>query len=570
MKRWAFSLLLLTLPLTAQQPTAEKPPEKAVAKGMVIKAGTDEPVRRATVRLQPAERDSQKYQITTDAEGRFEIKDIEPGRYSIQVERDGFRVERLGIGAAWTRSRERVPVVFGPGQKLEIVAYMIPGGVISGRVVDADGEPVSKTTVQALRHAFIFGKKRMVPADQARTDDLGEFRLHGLRAGSYYLLVTPGREWNAPPVLAAGGTASKETLVYAPTFYPGVSARDDAEKLEIKSGQEIRANFSLVPVPAVQVRGRLAATAVEAGLRVALVPQDEVAFGFALFRNNVEVQKDGTFQIDGVVPGSYTLMVVSNAAGRFEQVASEKVEVGKTDISDLTVAASPVGRATVKGRVRIEGTSSVDISNMMVFLRPDSDDGSGIFTRFGRRGRGAGGVEADGTFEFEDVTDGNYRVEVSGRSGMGWSSDIGGLYLKSATVGKIDARDDGFPITEGRAPGQLEIVLSTAAAQIEGVVLDDQKKPVAGIRVVAAPEEKRRNIEGWYRSDTTDQNGRFLIKAVRPGSYTVLALDSLNNMYESNDPELIKKFEDQGVNVSLKENDRKAVEVKAINVDEEP
>jgi hypothetical protein len=219
--------------------------------------------------------------------------------------------------------------------------------------------------------------------------------------------------------------------------------------------------------------------------------------------------------------------------------------------------------------VRIEGTSSVDITNMMVFLRPDSDDGSGIFTRFGRRGRGAGGVEADGTFEFEDVTDGNYRVEVSGRSGMGWSSDIGGLYLKSATVGKIDARDDGFPITEGRAPGQLEIVLSTAAAQIEGVVLDDQKKPVAGIRVVAAPEEKRRHIEGWYRSDTTDQNGRFLIKAVRPGSYTVLALDSLNNMYESNDPELIKKFEDQGVNVSLKENDRKAVEVKAIKVDED-
>ncbi len=569
MRIWASFLLLLTLPVAAQPLPADKPPEKASAKGMVIKAGTDEPVRRATIRLQGFEGESQKYQVITDAEGRFEIKDIEPGRYSLQVERDGFRVGRVGIGSAWTRSRERVPVVFSPGQKLDIVAYLIPGGVISGRVVDVDGEPVSKAQVQALRHAFIFGKMRMVPADQTRTDDLGEFRLHGLRAGSFYLLVTPGREWNSPPVLAAGGLSSKETLVYAPTFYPGVTARSDAEKLEIKSGQEIRANFSLVPVAAVQVRGRLTSTAPEPGLRVALIPQDEVAFSFALFRSNVEVQKDGTFQIDGVLPGSYTLMAVSTASQRFEQVASEKIEVGKTDISDLTLAMSPVGRATVKGRIRIEGNSSFDLTNVMVSISPDNDDGSGIFARYGRRGRGLGGVEADGAFEFEDVTDGTYRVEVGGRRGMGWSSEVSGLYLKSATVGKTDARDEGFTISEGRVAGPLEIVLSAFAAQIEGAVLDDQQKPVAGIRVVAAPEEKRRHIDGWYRADVTDQNGRFLMKAVRPGSYTMLALDSDNNLYETYDPELIKKFEDKGVNVTVKENDRKAIELKAIKVDEE-
>jgi hypothetical protein len=207
----------------------------------------------------------------------------------------------------------------------------------------------------------------------------------------------------------------------------------------------------------------------------------------------------------------------------------------------------------------------------MVFLRPDDEDDSMSFTRFGGRGNGYGAVKADGTFELEDVSDGTYRVEVSGGRGRGRSSEVSGMYLKSATVGNRDARDEGFTISEGRIGGPLEIVVSNAAAQIEGVVLDDQQLPVAGIRVLAAPEEKRRHLEGWYENEVTDQNGKFVMRGVRPGAYTLLAWDHGDDaFFGSYDPDLIKKHENQGVNVTVKENERKAVELKAIKIEEEP
>jgi hypothetical protein len=569
MKRWASSLLFLALPLTAQQPTAEKPPEKASAKGMVIKAGTDEPVRRATIRLEASENESQKYQATTDAEGRFEIKDIEPGRYSLQVEREGFRVERLGIGSVWVRSREQMPVALVSGRKLDILALLVPGSVIAGRILDADGEPVSNVGVQAMFYRLYFGKKRLLPAQTATTNDLGEYRLHGLRAGKYYLRADPESYRMRGPLSPSASSPAKGSTVYAPTYYPGVVERTDATQLEIKAGEEMRADFSLVATRTVRVSGRLIGSSPpEAGTRVMLVPSEGFGFGF---RENSEVQKDGTFDIPDVLPGSYTLVAFQPSAKGFGQLASQKIEVGKEDVSDLTLALAVTGKTSLRGRVRIEGSTSLDPSSLMVFLRPNEDDDSNPLMRFARRGRAAEDVNADGTFEFEDVSDGTYRVEVLSRPrGRDFSTAMKGLYLKSATAGKSDARDEGFTVSEGRAPGQLEIVLSTAAAQIEGIVADDQQKPVAGIRVIAAPEEKRRHIDGWYKNGTTDQNGRFTLRGVRPGAYTLLAFDGAEDRFMgSNDPELIKKYEDQGVNVTVKENDLKAVEVKAVKIEEE-
>ncbi|MGH9509275.1 MAG: MSCRAMM family protein [Terriglobales bacterium] len=569
MKLWASFLILISLPLTAQQP-AEKPPEKASAKGMVIKAGTDESVRRATVRLESFEQESRKYQAATDAEGRFEIKDIEPGRYSLQVEREGFRVERLGVGSAWVRSRENLPVVLSAGQKLDIIALLVPGGVVAGRILDADGEPVSNVEVRIMHDRFYSGRRRLLPVQQATTNDLGEYRLHGLRAGSYYLQADPQQRWDRGPVAAPGKSERKGTLAYATTFYPGVVERADAARLQIKAGEEMRADFSLVAVRAVNVSGRLIGPAApEAGTRVMLVPSEGFSFGF---RENAEVAKDGTFQIEDVLPGSYTLVAFQPSPSGWGQLASLKVEVGKEDIDDLALTLVPSGKTAVRGRVRIEGSSSVELASLLVFLRPAEEDDSLSMMGFSRRGRGMGTVKADGTFEFEDVTDGTYRVEVVSRPrGRDWSTAISGLYLKAATVGKSDARDEGFTISEGHVAGPVEIVLSTEAAQIEGVVLDDQQKPVAGIRVRAAPEEKHRHLQGWYKSETTDQNGRFLMRGVRPGAYTVFALDSSADVYYgSNDPDMIKRYEDKGVTVTVKENDRKAVEVKAIKVEEEP
>ena len=84
------------------------------------------------------------------------------------------------------------PIDLGDGQTAEKVNFQLSrGGVISGRIVDDGGEPVSGTQVAAMRYQFIGGTRRLVPGGSEggtdRTDDQGGFRLYGLPPGDYYV-----------------------------------------------------------------------------------------------------------------------------------------------------------------------------------------------------------------------------------------------------------------------------------------------------------------------------------------------------------------------------------------------
>ncbi len=571
MKRnWVPILLLLAVPLTAQQ-SADEPAPRCSAKGMAINAGTTDPLRKAVIRLNRTGDDEAKhYQETTDPDGRFEIKDIEPGRYWLGIEREGYQVQRVGIGSVWARGRERLPLTCSPGQQLEIAVQFAPSAVMTGRVVDADGDPVSKALVEALREAFWSGKKRMMTVEQAETDDLGGYRLHGLRAGKYYLRAALQAEFRHGSAVALASSAAGESLVYAPTYYPGVHTRNEATRIEVKAGEEGRADFFLVPTRAVRVRGRLVGQPSEGSsleTRVMIIPRDESGSGFD-FRATGEVRKDGTFEIGGVLPGAYTLVAFAVSAEGWTQIASQPLEVGTADLEDLTLIMAPAGKTNIRGRVRIEGTNSVDPAGLTVFLRPDDSDDLPRRFWFGSRGRGFATVKPDGTFELEEVGDGTYRVEVSTQRRMVWSSELNDLYLKSATVGNRDARDEGFSIREGRNPGLLEVVLSSASARVEGTVLDAKELPAAGLRVTAVPEEKRRHLDNWFEFALTDQNGQFVMRGVRPGSYILLAVDDDGEFFDR-DPDLLKKYEDEGVQLTLKESERKAVALRAIKPAEE-
>jgi hypothetical protein len=83
MKLWAFCLLQAVLPCLAQQPPAAKLSEKCKVSGVVLKAGTNEPILRARVVLWDEDERKDTQPATTDAQGRFEIKDLEPGAYAL-------------------------------------------------------------------------------------------------------------------------------------------------------------------------------------------------------------------------------------------------------------------------------------------------------------------------------------------------------------------------------------------------------------------------------------------------------------------------------------------------------
>src|SRR5437867_7290183 len=57
---------------------------------------------------------------------------------------------------------------------------MTPNGVITGRIVDEDGEPMAYLQVEAMLSRYSQGRKQLVTYGSASTNDLGEYRIFGL------------------------------------------------------------------------------------------------------------------------------------------------------------------------------------------------------------------------------------------------------------------------------------------------------------------------------------------------------------------------------------------------------
>jgi hypothetical protein len=168
----------------AAQTAEEKAKKQATLQGQVLNLVTGEPVRKGSLTLQP-ESGGTNLKAVTDNEGKFTIENIDPGRFTLAGERQGFVKQNYGA---------RRPE--GPGTTIElktsqtlkdVVLKLTPQGVIAGRVLDDEGEPVSGVMVQVQDYTYLLGKKRLITAAALPivTNDLGEFRAPGLSPGRY-------------------------------------------------------------------------------------------------------------------------------------------------------------------------------------------------------------------------------------------------------------------------------------------------------------------------------------------------------------------------------------------------
>ena len=125
------------------------------------------------------------YTASTDADGHFHIENVVPGRYRIFIERTGF----VGVNERGLKSDINVFTVQA-GQSVEdLLLRMLPTAVITGRITDEDGDPMSGVNVVAQRKKP--GKATRETARNGATNDLGEYRLAGLFPGQYWIVAMP-------------------------------------------------------------------------------------------------------------------------------------------------------------------------------------------------------------------------------------------------------------------------------------------------------------------------------------------------------------------------------------------
>ncbi len=533
--RWIALLLISSLAVAQAPPPAAKPADdvkpqdKCSLEGHVVNGATGEPLRKVSVsahKMQTAD-NSPGFGTVTDAAGNFAMPGLDPGRYLLRAGRNGFVNQQYG---ARRPGRGGTLLTLAPGQKMtELLFKLTPHSIVTGRVVDADAEPIAGAQIRLMQQQYARGKRELQNAGFAQTNDLGEYRIYGVAPGRYFLNVAYADQSmniidKSPP-----GTQQEG---YLPMYYPGVADASAAAPLDVPPGGELRGiNLVLQPAKAVRVRGKV--TGVPAGqyAMVMAIPRTPASFGFVNPQMSMANQKDGSFEIKGVTAGSYYLTSMAWGNSKERLMARVPLEVGREDVNGVNLALSPGNSIT--GVVKVEG-GKLDPTTLRISVSPTELNSIG-------GGFASTAPKADGTFTWEAMSPENVTVRVSGLKP--------GAYVKAIRAGDRDFIDQ---VDLAAAANGLEIVVSLNGATVEGAVKSGGPKPPAGATVVLAPDAEHAALESWYHSSSTDQDGHYKLESVRPGKYTLYAFEDVEpGAYM--EPGFLKNFSKYAVEVELAE-----------------
>ena len=528
----------------------EEPPKGTAAlRGVVVAADTGAPVRRAQVRASAAQNGDSRTTLT-DEQGRFELTELAGGRYTVVASKGGFVTLQYGQRRP---GEPGTPVDVPAGQAVEKLVIGLPrGSVITGRIVDEFGEPLTGAQVQVLRYAWVSGSRRLQPAGGAdRTDDQGSYRIFGLPPGEYLVTATlrDDRQVMRPGAPAADVPDSG----YAPTYFPGTTSVADAQRVTVGLAEEVGGvGFGLSLTRLASLSGRvLAPPGFEGGAQVMAIAADGARVGPQTLRGT-QTRGDGTFELRGVAPGRYRLQAMSwGVGGDAGLTGSTTVTVTGSNLDGLTVAlaAAPVVAGVVEtdtGQAPRFRASQVRFSAVPV---------SPAAMPLGRGGRGAGGrANDDFTFEAAVLAEPAYlRVTPPG----GW-------FVKSIIADGREITDVPLTLEPGTRLDGLRVVLTETSSSLSGSVRDDRGEVVLDATVVVFPDDEARwtpqsRFIATARPDTT---GRFAIAGL-PASpaYRIIAVQGLESG-QANDPEFLATVRDRAERLSLNEGETKAVDLR--------
>jgi hypothetical protein len=597
--------------ISAQQAATPSSQAKARIEGIIVSAGTGEPIAGAQLTVTSAGvltdytkltgqiiSDEQAFaegyragtQIsaptplpTTDAQGRFNVENLNAGSYRISVVAGGY--VRQEYGGRLPGSTGSV-ITLNDGQSLkDLMIRMTPTSTISGLVRSQTGKPAVDVPVQLLRATFNASGQRVTQTvATARTDDRGEYRLYWVAPGHYFL--SAGTSSSVGP--RGGGAVtgrptadSAPTATYSMTFYPGVPELSAASIIEVVPDTPVTTDFIVSERSLYKVSGRIVDSSTgkpPASVILSLVYRNLTGGTDSFASGSSYDQITGNFEMRNVSPGTLNVQAAINqlvslgpgapppdsvqriavttgtpipfATYSSTIVASGRapVTVTNADVAGVVVNVTPA--LSVKGKLTVDGPSRAgDLTSLRVQLRRSIN---GVITSETQIPVAAA-IAADGTFMVNGVLPGEYRFTMSPTQAN--------YYIKEVRFGGTEALNTPIDISAG-ATEMLEVVLSPRVAEIEGTITDGKGQPIEGIQAVLVPDAHRDRSE-LFRAVTTGPNGRFTIRGVPPGDYKVFAWESIE-AFGYYDPELLKRDEAKGQRIKIQESDKVTVSVKLI------
>ena len=438
---------------------------------------------------------------------------------------------------------------------------LMPAAAVSGAILDEYNDPVQDVEIRLMAAQMRLGQMYLRLAAKATTDDRGEYRIPGLHPGKYYVLA----EYKSKALTTLGSIVDNvnalqtalQTMTdnrgrpltvdmpkvpdppytYAPLFYPDTTDFRQAQSLKLNPGDEIAANFLLISAPVVSIRGK-----VTNGMTGQPPKGASVAAFWTTYMEGDGVpalvsSQDGSFEIRGVAPGIYTVRAGFTEDNQ-SYAGEQTVEVSDQGAQNVQIAALPdfvaAGHVTVIGDVQKPKRVLIEFA------------GEGLTPR----------IRATANAP-------ELKFEAQLRPARRYYAVVRNLredyYLKSLAIAGHELPPDNVVVSGIR--GDMEIVLSPRGAQIEGALFGAKDEPTRG-SILLVPDVAQPGPPDLYRRASADSKGKFSLRGVAPGSYRLLALESVNLDAEINEPDFLSRIGNRGQGLIVEESGKYSVVLK--------
>jgi carboxypeptidase family protein len=468
---------------------------------------------------------------TSDKEGRFELRHLEPGTCDLLVRARGYaRLHRMDV---------EIPA---GAPAVDLGRLTLDHDVaIEGRVTDTRGTPLAGAEVRLVTNdpaAEIWQRATGEIFEEQRTGPAGRFRAGGLQRGQRYqlMVVHPGHvDFWAPDVVAPTAEPLRIEMKTAHTLAGRVLGPEGepVPGASLSEVRELRAGSSMTGsgrgLGQTDAEGRFRVTGLPAGL----LTVDVLAESYGRRRvEGLQIPEEG--DLEGVEiafqRGAYFDVVVHDAEG----APLAGVDVHVMPASGVFLGIEGSCRTDSQGRCRLNvsrpGSYQVTASQDIRLASVDamaSPEGTSVELRLPAgfdvsgwvRAADGGGVEAasvqlesehggstlqtgaDGTFVFRGLPENTYVLRAQDR--LGRTSDALEVSVKGQPVRNLELKLD-----------------RKAGSAISGRVLGLPSETLSGVMVTALPAEPRVGTH-FDTSGRVGPDGRYRIEGIEPGDWKV-------------------------------------------------
>jgi len=504
--------------MASAQSAPKEAPETGTITGRVT-TRDDEPLPNVGLALMPAQPNGQRKAVgraTTGADGFYRMTNVPAGSYRLHILAPAYTAANSSPTGGWNEGKI---INLTAGETIEGQDFTLArGGVITGRVTDADGKPLIAEYLKVTRasHDLRSGPDHVMQPYAFETDDRGVYRIYGVPAGRYLVSVGEDKEHGAVGIALSGKNFTR-------TFHPSATEQAQAKIIEVSPGSEAtNTDITLAaPVKTYEAAGRI----IDAQTGK---PAPGVLYGIGTVSpdgrqitgqgwGNSKTEAHGEFRLRNLLPGRYA---VTARAEREDEAnyynAPVPFEITEGNVEGLVVKVQRGG--ILSGVAVLENTRDraafAKLSQLMLHInvRPREPDSAELRAWNSWRSR----FQPDGSFRVMGLPPGKAHLALEPYFSAGFTL----LRIEHSGI----AHRDGIEIGSGEHLSGVRVVMAYGTSTVRGQV--EMRRDGAPVQIPDGGQlhvsVRRRGAGDSWRGDNgaeVDARGRFILEGLTAGEY---------------------------------------------------